>query len=319
MPDLATLKGKWFLTMTGDVLGVPQRRHTDGTAISVSTDGNTVERLIDGEAYMRRWHSSVAALALFSATEIYHAGWRFENVEPLGVGTGPRALQGLKDADTAGADVFTLLSEHVGSIATNLVAVDWLRLHGLWQSCRDNRYPPAGSNHHKCAVFKSSGGDKAVLGSIDISSTRWDTQTHAHTNAMRAGGPTHDTGVDISGPALADIDLCFRERWNDSTRTLGMTPLLPPQPLISSRSATGPATGTHSVQVLRTFGITSTRMGYSWSPRGEFTVWASYLNAIRRASNYIYIEDQYFLPWDYPPRFARPVATWISSISSARP
>src|SRR5262249_44469056 len=32
----------------------------------------------------------------------------------------------------------------------------------------------------------------------------------------------------------------------------------------------------------------------------------SYLNAIKRASIYIYIEDQYFLPFDWPPCHTRP-------------
>ena len=66
MPTLAQLKAKWFLPLTGDVLGVPQARHTvDGTGpqLSVSTDGNTVTPLIDGQNYMGRWQSELTALA----------------------------------------------------------------------------------------------------------------------------------------------------------------------------------------------------------------------------------------------------------------
>lgn len=310
MTSLADLKNKWFLPLTGDVLGVPQRRREGppGGELNVSTDGNVVEPLIDGEAYMRRWHLALLALGAYTGPEVYHAGWRLEPVYPLGHGVSTTAFEDLNNADTAGATVITLLSEHVGSIATNRIAIDWLRLHGVWTSCRDNRYPPAGSNHQKMAVFKTPGGDLCTLGSIDLSRTRWDRTVHAPTDPGRnpAGGPTHDAGVAVIGPALADLDLCYRERWNDSTRTFGMTPLLPPQPLISTPLAGGPASGTHSVQVLRTFGITSTAFGYSWSPSGEFTVWASYLNAITRATTYLYLEDQYFLPWDYPPRFSRP-------------
>jgi phosphatidylserine/phosphatidylglycerophosphate/cardiolipin synthase-like enzyme len=65
---------------------------------------------------------------------------------------------------------------------------------------------------------------------------------------------------------------------------------------ISSPSVAGP----HSVQVLHTYGISSSPPGYSWSPVGEFTVWAAYLKAIKKACKYIYIEDQYFLPFDWP-------------------
>jgi phosphatidylserine/phosphatidylglycerophosphate/cardiolipin synthase-like enzyme len=102
-----------------------------------------------------------------------------------------------------------------------------------------------------------------------------------------------------------DIEKTFRDRWNDPTRHFGLEPLWPHQPTIATPYAAAPAAGTHSVQVLRTYGITSKTFGYTWSPSGEFTVWASYLNAIRRAATYIYIEDQYFLPFDWPPCYSR--------------
>jgi monoamine oxidase len=57
------------------------------------------------------------------------------------------------------------------------------------------------------------------------------------------------------------------------------------------------------VQVLHTYGRTSTSHGYRWSPSGEFTIWAAYLKAIRAAETYVYIEDQYFLPFGSPPHF----------------
>ncbi|CBW77388.1 unnamed protein product (plasmid) [Mycetohabitans rhizoxinica HKI 454] len=311
MASLDQLKTKWFLPLAGNVLGVPQSRHTvggSGPQLSVSTDGNTVELLIDGKSYMKRWHLNMVKAGL---TEAYHTGWRFEAVNPLGYPTPPTALEDMSSAHTAGAAIYPLLSSHTGSVVTNGLAIDRLRLqHGIWTACLDNRFPPAGSNHQKVAVFKMPRGSTAVLGSIDISKTRWDDSTHATFVVGRdpAGAPTHDTGVAITGPAVADLDLCFRERWNDSSRTLGMKPLLPPQPLITTPVGGAPAGGTHSVQVLRNFGITNALSGYSWSPRGEFTIWASYLNAIRTASAYLYIEDQYFLPWDYPPRFSRPAS-----------
>jgi phosphatidylserine/phosphatidylglycerophosphate/cardiolipin synthase-like enzyme len=309
MPTLAELKAKWFLPLTGDVLGVPQTRHTiggTGPQLSVSTDGNTVVPLIDGKDYMRKW-ADMVALAAASGHEVYHTGWRFEAVQPLGYGTGRNAIEMLRDSAVAGASVYPMLSMHTGTTLTNEASVKVLRGFGVPYACRDNRFPSHGSNHQKKAVFKMGGTAGAVLGSIDISRTRWDDPTHAPVLVGRdpAGKPTHDTGIYVEGPAVADLDLSFRERWNDSTRTLGMRPLLPPLPRIATPVAAPAAGGTHSVQVLRTYGITTTAFGYSWAPRGEFTVWASYLNAIRNAARYIYLEDQYFLPWDYPPRFAR--------------
>ena len=60
------------------------------------------------------------------------------------------------------------------------------------------------------------------------------------------------------------------------------------------------------MQVLHSYGRASTLEAYSWSPIGEFTVWASYLGALRTATKYIYIEDQYFMPFGWEPGFEAP-------------
>jgi phosphatidylserine/phosphatidylglycerophosphate/cardiolipin synthase-like enzyme len=312
VPTLDELKSKWFIPMTGDVLGVPCRRADTGggTQLNVSTDGNTVALFSDGQAYMSRWHTELGALHGQPGAEFMHAGWRLEGVKTLGnTSTANDALEDIDDADGAGVAAYPLACRNLLCVVINLASIDWLRLHGVWKACLDNRFPPGGSNHQKFAVFKRTGAALAILGSIDISKTRWDRPAHLPTDPDRDptfGKPTHDTGAAITGPAVADVELTYRERWNDSTRTLGLDPPLPPQPLISTPlAAATPGPGTQSVQVLRTYGITNRAMGYSWSPTGEFTVWASYLNAIRRASTYIYIEDQYFLPWGWPPRYTR--------------
>jgi phosphatidylserine/phosphatidylglycerophosphate/cardiolipin synthase-like enzyme len=314
MPTLAQLKAKWFLPLTGDVLGVPQTRHTpegSGPQLSVSTDGNTVVPLIDGQNYMTRWQAELTALTAGAGTELMHAGWLLQPVKPLGAtSTGRDGLEEIDAAKAAGVAVYPLACRNLICVAPNTYAVDWLRVHGVWTACMDNRFPAGGSNHQKFAVFKNGASALALLGSIDISFRRWDRTAHAPADpdrhSLARDRPSHDTGIAISGPAVADVELTYRERWNDSTRTLGLDPPLPPQPLITTPVAAPAAGGTHSVQILRTYGITSKAFGFSWSPRGEFTVWASYLNAIRNATRYIYIEDQYFLAWDYPPRFARP-------------
>lgn len=309
MATLAELKSKWFIPLSGDVLGVPCRRHTmDGGSpqLSASTDGNTVIPLIDGASYMRRWHEALVAMTAVTENEVYHASWRLNGVHTLGGTTGTSALEDLRDARTNGATVYALLSMHGTDVDNQVESLPRLQLHGVRSACLDTRFPALGSNHQKMAVFKTSNVDVALLGSIDVNRGRWDRPAHAHRDDSRpTKEPTHDTGVQIEGPATADLDLCFRERWNDSSRTFGMLPTLLPQPLISTRIANGLANGSHSVQVTRTYGLTNRFFGYSWYDRGEFTVWASYLNAITKATQYIYIEDQYFFPWDFPPRYAR--------------
>lgn len=314
MPTLAELKAKWFLTLDGTQLnGLPNRRHSETTgndALSVSTDGNTVIPLIDGKAYMKRWHDKLTALLTAPGAEFFHAGWRFEGVKPEGETVSTHdALDDVVAADASGTvDTFVLICRNAMSFFFNKPTIDFLRFNGVLKSCLDNRFPAGGTNHQKFAVMKQSTTANAVLGSIDISKSRWDTPAHLPTDPDRNpqyGKQTHDTGVAIEGPAVGDIEKTYRERWNDASRTFGMIPLIPPQPLITSPVASPPTGGNHSVQALRTYGITSTFFGYSWSPRGEFSVWTSYINAIKQASTYIYIEDQYFLPFDWPPCHTR--------------
>jgi phosphatidylserine/phosphatidylglycerophosphate/cardiolipin synthase-like enzyme len=108
--------------------------------------------------------------------------------------------------------------------------------------------------------------------------------------------------VRVQGPAVHDIALTFAERWNDPANWRRTSPE------INSTIPTGflnesiPPAGPHSVQVLRTYGVEN-RRGYGWARQGEFTIWAAYLNAIKRASRYIYIEDQYFYAFHNPPAF----------------
>ena len=60
------------------------------------------------------------------------------------------------------------------TIVYNTPTMAWLRLHSIFTVVLDNRFPPRGSNHQKFACLKNPKSPTAVLGSIDISRTRWD-------------------------------------------------------------------------------------------------------------------------------------------------
>jgi phosphatidylserine/phosphatidylglycerophosphate/cardiolipin synthase-like enzyme len=307
VPSLEELKSKWFLYSAKTPSFPPTQRH-EGSSVRNWTDGNLCTFLIDGKAYMKVWHDLLAAMGRDG--ELYHAGWRFENVATLGAVTAPSsgALDLVLAADKAGVSVYGMMDRSALTIVYNTPTMAWLRLHAIFTVVLDNRFPPRGSNHQKFACMKNPASPAAVLGSIDISKTRWDDPAHASKNPdrdPRFGKETHDTGVQIQGPAVADVESTFRERWNDSTRTWGLEPLAPPLALISTPLSAPRAAGTHSVQIVHTYGRTTSKFGYSWSAEGEFTGWASYLNALKTASTYIYIEDQYFLPFDWPPCFTR--------------
>ncbi len=311
MPTLTDLKLKWFIPMDGSSPdGIPRSRAFNGPSpLRPHTDGNTVTALIDGEEYMRAWITGLQSLRGISDAEFYHAGWRFENMKTLGrTASDSDALQNIIDSASDGVSIYVLACSNLGCLRFNRPSISDLRLRGLRTAFLDNRFPPGGSNHQKLTVFKNSSHAEALVGSVDIAKTRWDSSEHLKVDPNRDpvfGKQTHDVAVRIEGPAVADLEQTYRERWNDPTKRTGLVPFFTPKPLIASPASSPLPSGTHSVQILRTYGVTSALLGYSWSPVGEFTVWASYLNAIKKASDYIYIEDQYFLPFDWPPCHTR--------------
>lgn len=309
MPSLQTLKDKWFLDIALKGQFPPQTRHP-GSQLQPHTDGNLVEPVIDGAPLMAEFYRRTQAIINASNPsdhELWLAQWKLTPVQLLGE-TNP-----VTDAETqvlnvakSGAGVYFLGSGHTGQIQATTTFAKKLLAAGGYGAC-DKRLPLYGSQHQKFYIFR--GPDNAwlaLLGSADFNYSRWDAPGHAADNPDRSPlgeGPSHDASVRVQGPAVHDIALTFTERWNDApARTF---------PPINSAISTEflntpiPPQGPHSVQVLRTYGIRQSR-AYSWSSQGEFTVWAAYLKAIKNAAHYIYIEDQYFYPFDEPPAFAAP-------------
>jgi phosphatidylserine/phosphatidylglycerophosphate/cardiolipin synthase-like enzyme len=318
MPSrIEKLKKKWFLREGGGGPAAAVLHRHEGSKVSQSTDGNLVTPLIEGKTYMKVWHDRIRTMIKSSNCEVYHAGWRFEGVRTLGHSVkSSDALETLRDANTAKVAIYPLICNNHFTIVYNRKSIEWLQGAGISNACLDQRYPKggpgvggaSGSNHQKFVCLKNPADAIAILGSIDISKSRWDTGDHKAKDSERdptfGKHPTHDIGVLVQGPAVADIEWTFIERWNDPTRTSGLVTLgLKTPPPILSPVSTSTGVGPHSIQVLHTYGITNA--GYSWSVKGEFTVWSAYLNAIQTAREYIYIEDQYFLAFDDPPCHGR--------------
>ena len=189
------------------------------------------------------------------------------------------------------------------------------------QCLRDMRVRPGGSHHQKLVVLRHRGRpelDVAFVGGIDLCHSRRDGADHAgdpQPQQMAAVyGPTppwHDIQLAVRGPAVADLETVFRERWDDPaplTRSpfdrladlirrdddhAGALPAQLPDPVPS---------GTMSVQVLRTY--PRRRSGYPFAPNGERSVAHAYDKAVARANSLIYLEDQYLWASDVVRCFA---------------
>jgi len=307
MSSLEELRKRWFIDVDDPAPFPPQIRHPHAL-VHPYTDGNKVTPILSGAEYMARFYELVREMIDSgdpSAYELWVHVWRIEPVKLLGeVVEGPDAEEFLEEAARAGIKVRFLASghdSHARDVAKRIIAAGG-------EGTMDRRQFAIGSHHQKFVIFRSPGNHwRAILGSGDFLFARWDTMDCNPDEPARSkkGYPTHDVWLEIEGPAVYDVALHYAERWNDPKgrgRTKPrLTSIIPTDFVRQPIEAHGPV----SLQLLRTYGLVRWT-GYTWSDVGEFTIWASYLNGIREARRYIYMEDQYFYSFEDPPMYGRP-------------
>jgi len=123
--------------------------------------------------------------------------------------------------------------------------------------------------------------------------------------------PWHDVQLAISGPAVGDVEMVFRERWENpqslsrsplnwlSDRVRQDNPLIRPLP---PQGADPDPAGPHPVQLLRTYPRRAG--GYPFAPQGERSVARGYRKAVGQARHLIYVEDQYLWSPEVADMFA---------------
>jgi len=302
---------QWFLTSSergNDFTGLDRRR-AGGLAWSA---GNRVEALVHGAAYFRRLLEEIRALS--KGDVIYFTDWRGDPDQRLSEDPGSEVEAVLASAARSGVTVKGLLwrshLDRLGfSARENRRFGQELNAAG-GEVLLDQRVRLGGSHHQKLVVIRHAAAperDVAFVGGIDLCHSRRDAEDHAGDPQRQAMAPIygarppwHDAQVAVSGPAVGDLEFCFRERWDDSG-PLSRDPLgivhdllrhthrnaspLPPMP------ADPPPCGTQAVQVLRTYALR--RGGYPFAPEGERSIARGFRKAIKRARRLIYIEDQF--------------------------
>ena len=136
-----------------------------------------------------------------------------------------------------------------------------------------------GSHHQKLMIIKAGQNVYGFCGGIDIYADR--AKPHNH--------PTfpgqHDVHCKIEGPAVKDMWLTFKQRWEDHPES--NSEVLPSIPDIGPK-------GKHIVQIARTY---PTQMNYGFTG-GEQIIFQTILKSFTRARRHIYIEDQYAISPD---------------------
>jgi phosphatidylserine/phosphatidylglycerophosphate/cardiolipin synthase-like enzyme len=265
-------------------------------------EGNVLTPLIDGEHAMRAMHDAVAAAqvsvhlcAWFTSppllmvrdeqtddqrTPHVRLPWKHWRPAPTDAPAPPPALRGLLARKAAEVDVRVLLwpGSVVGKFQKRRVRAVQRVLacsHPRLRCRLDKHERPTHCHHQKALVVD---GRIAFVGGLDITdfdADRWDTQWHR----WRTGLNWHDCHMQIEGPAAADVERNFVQRWNALAPHDPVPDPIPVPPI----DAGAPA------QILRTL----PRGIYPFARRGVYTIFHAYAAAIARAERFIYIENQY--------------------------
>jgi phosphatidylserine/phosphatidylglycerophosphate/cardiolipin synthase-like enzyme len=138
----------------------------------------------------------------------------------------------------------------------------------------DPRERPMHCHHEKLVIIDDA---RAFIGGIDLTDLAGDRlDAPGHPNRGALGW--HDAASLVSGPIVAEVAAHYRMRWHEVTGET-LAPLALEQP----------ARGGVTAQLVRTV----PERIYDALPRGEFTILAAYLGALRAAERLIYLENQF--------------------------
>ncbi|MGV9451649.1 phospholipase D family protein [Streptomyces sp. NPDC003635] len=317
----------WMLTAEerGNDATRLDRRRPEGVAWS---RGNAVRPLVHGATYFAELLRAIRAQR--AGDLLFFTDWRGDPDERLD-GPGSEIGAVLREAAERGVIVKGLvwrshLDRFQFSEAENRHLGDAIEAGG-GEFLLDMRVRPGGSHHQKFVVLRHPGRpelDLAFLGGIDLCHNRNDDATHlGDPQPLRIAAaygprpPWHDLQLAIRGPAVGDIEACFRERWEDPA-PLTRSPLVRLRELVHGEDTRADPLppqapdpdprGTAAVQVLRTYPNRLLR-GYAFAPDGERSIALGYRKALRRARALIYLEDQYL----WSPRVVQCFAEALSA------
>jgi phosphatidylserine/phosphatidylglycerophosphate/cardiolipin synthase-like enzyme len=307
---------RWFLTKSerdNDFTGLDRRR---GDGLAWST-GNHVETLIHGSVYFGRLLEVIRGLG--EGDELYFTDWRGDPDQRLAAGADTQVGLVLAAAARRGVSVKGLVwrshLDRLGFSARENRHLGELVNAAGGEVLLDQRVRLGGSHHQKLVVVRHASGpeqDVAFVGGIDLCHSRRDEADHdgdrQHQTMAPVYGPRppwHDAQLAIQGPAVGDLEFCFRERWDDRS-PLSRDPLgilhdvlrhtHRKASVLPAMNADPPPRGSHAVQVLRTYARRHGR--YPFAPNGERSVARGFRKAIARAHRLIYIEDQFLWSTD---------------------
>lgn len=263
----------------------------DNTApLTKFTEKNKVTPLVDGlNAYaeMVPWFKRAVNPENF----VWHVGWWCSDDFELVPGdASSKFLEIAKTIDAGNATIRVLVwqqSPWPPSRRTSEATVNHINAlpRGNGQAILDGQTRKVGSHHQKFSVvYINPANAVAFAGGIDVNPNRIDNPNHNFKYAY------HDVHAMILGPAVRDFMRLFVERWDDHQDVIAN----PAKKIGTPNWQVDPAPGGDCfVQVTRTI-PKGTHKSVRSGVTGTFN---ALLNALKRAERFIYIEDQYLVPY----------------------
>lgn len=238
-------------------------------------DGCELEVLIDGAQAL----PAVAEALIGARSHVHIAGWHLTPEFGL-----TRDTQALRLRDLLGGlaehidvrvllwagaplPVFTPTRREVRRVRDELI-------RGTQVKCAlDANERPMHCHHEKLVIVD---GEVAFVGGIDLTSLggdRFDSSEHP----MRSHLGWHDVGTRVRGPAVADVEAHFANRWRETTGER-----------LEAPAHSGDA-GEQTLQLVRTL----PEKIYDFESRGDFRILEAYTRALRSARKLVYLESQF--------------------------
>ena len=283
------------------------RPFASGSSYPVRTT-SSLDFFVDGE------HSFEAIAAAISAAQGYvyitcaYGSVAFKPCPPAG----PSLLDLCAQACERGVTVAVLIWLPDGTVSDTipLTQADEFarrRIAARWDKAKCRGVyavvPQLACHHQKTFVID---GQKAFVGGINMVQSYWDTRAHASVDERRVGYevtdaglrartaadmkllPLHDAFSAFTGPAVADVEANFVERWNGASLRDATT-----RDLMASLAGSDPGAATR-IQIVRTIAPDT----YPHTASGEESVKEAMLALIASATQSIYFENQYFFDGD---------------------
>jgi phosphatidylserine/phosphatidylglycerophosphate/cardiolipin synthase-like enzyme len=147
-----------------------------------------------------------------------------------------------------------------------------------------------GCHHQKIFIID---GKNAFVGGVNMSEKFIDTTAHDRKHPH----PTHDLFCEVRGPVVSDVIHNFVQRWNGATeknKKRGSFPQDTRPDNLSNYQEQQPQENEGNIKIQVTRTIPKGAYEDKDIKKGEYSIRESYLNAIKGAQKYIYLENQYF-------------------------